>query len=120
MDTKIPVNVVVAEYRQDGELTTSNARSYEDRQEAIQMILAGLEHTGVDLHDVTRIYSEWKPSDLLAAEIALRCPNAAVTWSFQEGDEGKFEKTMRRLYRKRWWQFWKKGHNQRMQRSESR
>ena len=104
----IPVNCAVFEFEFEGDpAATCRGVAHDTRDNAIRMAYDMIVDQGVDGNAVKRIYSEWKPSPEMTSFIEEKCPNAAVTWSFEEGDEAKFAAEMRKLYGKKWWQFWK-------------
>ena len=104
----IPINISTFEFPYEGDpAATCRGVSHDTKDNAIQPAYDMVLEQGVDGRDVKRIYSEWQPSPTMTTFIEKNCPNAHVTWSFEEGDEAKFAKEMKKLYSKKWWQFWK-------------
>lgn len=105
----IPVNVVIFEFpHEEDPAATCRGMAYDTKDNAIQLAYDMLVDKGVQGHEVKRIYSEWQPSPDMARFLAKNCPNAVVTWSFEEGDEDEFAREMGKVYSgKKWWQFWK-------------
>jgi hypothetical protein len=102
------VNIAVAEFEKSGNLLKCFGHSFDEKDNAIHILIEALIREGIPLEKVRRVYSEWKPSQKLEQEIARMMPNAALTWSFEEGDEEQFDRAMKKLYERKWWQFWKK------------
>ena len=104
----IPINVAVFEVVfADESVATCRGVSHDGRDHAIQLGYEMIMDQGISGDEVRRVYSEWKPSDEMATFLEKNCPKAAVTWSFEDGDEEEFARAMKKLYYKKWWQFWK-------------
>ena len=103
---KQPINIAVFEYEEAGELQRLTASTFIKREEAILHGWQMLQIKHIDGQMVRRIYSEWKPPDEVKKFIEEKCPNVDLTYSYENGDEAKFENDKRKLLKKKWWGFW--------------
>jgi aspartokinase len=119
-----PVNIVIFEYEQNGTILTAKGVSVTTKDAALLEVMQGLDEMQLKkkIHfNVLRIHAEWKPSEIVTSLIQSKYPNANLSYTFEEGDEEKFEKMLqdaknqesktaieeRKIAKKKWYEIWK-------------
>jgi hypothetical protein len=103
-----PYNMAIAEARHDGRVALITGSAATENDDAIQFIVDLMAQEGIVGDDVLQLDSERRPSPEWCAHFAAHWPNAAITWSFEPGEEAKMEAAVEKLHggsRKPWWRF---------------
>jgi hypothetical protein len=96
MEQQQPINIAIFEFEVDGQIQTCESSTFVKKEEAILHAWKALQRKGIDGNQVRQIYSEWRPSPDVEEFIKGKCPYAAFTYSFEDGDEEKFEKAKKK------------------------
>ncbi len=105
----VPHNVTIAEVRHNGQIARITGSAATENEDAIQFNVDLMAQEGIDGDNVLQLYSERQPSPEWYAYFAAHWPNAAITWSFAQGEDAKMEAAVGELLgasRKPWWRFW--------------
>jgi hypothetical protein len=123
-----PVNIAIFEYEQNGTILTAKGVSVTTKDAALLEVMHGLDEVQLkkNIHfKVLRVYSEWKPSEIVTNLIQSKYPDANLSYSFEEGDEEIFEKMTqdakkqeskeameeKKVSKKKWDEIWKSNNN---------
>jgi hypothetical protein len=104
-----PHNIAVAEVRHNGQTMRLTGWAATEDDDAIQFIVNLMVQEGISGDCVLRLYSERQPSLDWRKYFAEHWPNAAITWSFEVGEDAKMEAAVEQVLResrKPWWKFW--------------
>ena len=120
MNTDSNINMVVFEIRTASGLEKVMCEGPCRADDCLQQLWNALKRQrGIAGNDVTRIYSEWEPSNEDKVFVSQACPNAPLTYSFSRPARDGWERAIReakatiesalakKAAPKKWWQFWK-------------
>jgi hypothetical protein len=119
-----PINIAIFEYEQNGSVFTAKGVSVTTKDAALLEVIHGLDEIQSKENirfNMLRIYSEWKPSDMVIRLINPKYPNVDLSYAFEDGDEEKFEKMLqdaknqedtidieeKTVSKKKWYEIWK-------------
>jgi hypothetical protein len=106
MVDKKPINIAVFEIESGGKKQTFTITAFLNKDDAIYDGFKAIPDSGVKDYQIKQIYSEWRPSPEAECFIKENYPKVALTYSFEEGDEEEFERTISNLKKRPWWRFW--------------